>query len=102
MRPYKFHPAAEEEFNRSIDWYNQKQAGIGNDFARNVRECISRIRHNPLSGYVSEHGTRTQLVAAYPYKLVFGEYGGRIWIIAVAHTSRHPRYWHRRMRDIGH
>jgi len=100
VKPYRFHPAADAEFNESVDWYNWKQAGVGNDFARRVREYITRIRRDPSSGYASEHGTRTQLVSGYPYKLVFGYIGGMIWIIAVSHTRRRPKYWHQRMKDV--
>lgn len=30
---YAFHPEAEAEFNGAIDYYEDREAGLGNDFA---------------------------------------------------------------------
>ncbi len=36
-------PAAQEEFDEAVDWYEQKSAGLGVEFLNRVEEALDRI-----------------------------------------------------------
>jgi hypothetical protein len=40
---FSFHPEAEAEFNDAIDYYEDKEGGLGYDFAVEVYVTIQRI-----------------------------------------------------------
>ena len=39
---YSFHPEAEDEFNRAVDYYEEIEPGLGYDFAVEVYSTIQR------------------------------------------------------------
>jgi len=44
---FQFHPAAEEELNQAVDYYNDCQPSLGWDFAREVYFTIQNILAHP-------------------------------------------------------
>ena len=42
-----FHPEAEAEFEAAIDYYEEKEIGLGYDFSIEVHEAISRSASFP-------------------------------------------------------
>jgi len=44
---YSFHPEAEKEFHSAIEYYEERQKGLGRDFAREVLNAIQDIITNP-------------------------------------------------------
>lgn len=100
MKNSEFHPAARREFHRAVDWYNDEKSGLGNRFARLVVQAVRRIERDPLTGSPSDHGTCLLILEKFPYSVVHGSFGATIWIVAVAHHSRHPEYWHHRLSDL--
>ncbi|MGZ8935230.1 MAG: hypothetical protein ACXW04_10040 [Methylobacter sp.] len=58
---FSFHPEAEAEFNEAIDYYEDKERGLGYDFAVEVYATIQRIMAFPkawpvMKNYVSDVG----------------------------------------------
>ncbi len=49
MRFY-FHPDAEAEFDHAVDYYEDRRAGLGLEFAREVYATIARIIRFPNAG----------------------------------------------------
>ncbi len=43
-------PEAEQEFLEAFAWYESKQTGLGQRFARDFGECLHCIVRNPLMG----------------------------------------------------
>lgn len=62
-----------------------------------LREALERVRENPLL-YASEDddGIRACPLRRFPYTLVFVDLDDHIWIAALAHQRRRPRYWAKR------
>lgn len=73
---------------------------MGARFLSVVEHKVRQIERDRQTGYPSEFETRTLLVGRFPYKIVFREFGHRLVILAVAHQSRAPEYWHGRVEDI--
>ena len=42
-----FHPAAEDELNAAVNWYEQRQSGLGLDLTIELRAAIELARDLP-------------------------------------------------------
>ena len=45
----QFHPEAEAEFLGAVDWYEERSAGLGGDFAAEIHAAIQRAVAMPLA-----------------------------------------------------
>jgi hypothetical protein len=95
-------PEAEEEITAGTGWYEQRQPGLGGDFLDEVSSAINSL-HEPgpectlLRGVPAELGVKRKLVRRFPYLVLFIELERTVRVIAVAHASRRPGYWRRRI-----
>jgi hypothetical protein len=64
---YFFHPEAEKEFLEAIDYYEEREAGLGFDFAVEVYTAIGRAVEHPQTWPIID-GERF----ACPQKLILG------------------------------
>jgi hypothetical protein len=92
-------PAAIDEFEGAIDWYDRESPGTGSRFKDAVKTKLVQIRSNPRRWARERDGTRRALLRPFSYAVVFRLNGDVIQIIAHAHTSRRPGYWRKRLRD---
>ena len=93
---FSFHPEAEEEFNRAIDYYEDIEPGLGYDFASEVYSAIRLSAEFPKAWMVLEGEVRRCLVRRFPYGILYSEEGNRIFILAVMNLHRQPTYWKHR------
>ena len=94
---YIFHPDAEAELEAGIAYYEERESGLGLDFAVEVHATVQRILACPLAWPVLE-GVRRALVHRFPYGVLYGYEDSQLYILAVMLLHRHPGYWHRRVR----
>jgi toxin ParE1/3/4 len=97
VKPVTFHPAAQAEFFAAQDFYEQRVEGLGEDFRQEVLAAAEVIRASPRRWPVRVLGTRTYLVHRFPFAVVYLELPKKLWVVAVAHTSRRPSYWKGRL-----
>ena len=93
MMRFYFHPEAEEEFDKAIEYYEECQQGLGLEFAEEVYATITRIIKYPEAWSVMSQNSRRCLVNRFPYGVLYQIKLGMIQIIAVAHLQRRPGYW---------
>ena len=98
---FYFHPDAEAEFNRAVEYYEQLQSGLGIEFAEEIYATITRIIQYPDAWSVLSEHSRRCLVNRFPYGLVYQIKSRSLRIIAVAHLHRRPGYWKERLGRIG-
>ena len=96
MKPIKFHPQAETELAESVDFYNKRIPGLGNELFTIVKIRSQEIQRDPLRRPLRRNGTRKIKLPRFPYFLVYRDEPERILIIAVAHGARRPGYWQHR------
>lgn len=97
-RTIHFLHAAEIEIADAIDWYNQKEPGLGSEFRESIERAIASIDQNPLAyPVVQGSAVRRSLAERFPFLLVFTVDKDAILIIAVFHTSRNPMIWRGRV-----
>ena len=85
-----FHPEAEDEFNKAIDYYEDIEAALGYDFALEVHSTIKRSVEFPKAWAVIEEDIRRCLVRRFPYGILYSEEQDGIFIIAVMNLHREP------------
>lgn len=91
-------PDALVDIEEAARWYDERQSGIGAEFAREVIEAIETVLKNPLS-YRLRHkrkNVRWKLLDRFPYRIVFRITEDLITVVAVIHSVRHDRHWKRR------
>lgn len=94
---YDFHPKAEKEFVASINYYEECQDGLGLEFAQEVSTAIFDIAECSKKWPIFYPGIRRRLINRFPYAILYSEEKEKIYIIAVMHLSRDPKYWNSRL-----
>lgn len=101
-REFDFHPEARAEFVEDVDWYDDREAGVGERFDVSVRAAIDAAVDSPESwavwpGWKREPVVRSKGVSDFPYRVVYFVRDDLLIIVAVAHAKRRPGYWRERV-----
>jgi hypothetical protein len=92
----RFHPEAEVELNDSVDYYDERQEGLGLEFTKEVYAAIESISEFPLAWTPLSLNTRRRLLKRFPYGVVYQPKGDELIIIAVMQLNKKPGYWRHR------
>lgn len=93
IRTVSFFPAARRELNDAVSYYNEQCAGLGFEFAAEVRHTIERINRFPASWTKLSSQTHRCLTHRFPYAVIYHCAGNELFIVAVMHLKRHPDSW---------
>ena len=88
-----FHPEADREFDQAIAYYEEREPGLGLEFAEEVYGAITRIIEFPNAWSRLSRSTRRCLVNRFPYGVCFQVKGNVLHIVAVDHLHQRPGYW---------
>lgn len=88
-----WHPLAKRELFESQDFYEDRATGLGAAFLDSVEAAVTGIRRHSHSGSSVDVSLRRSRVLRFPYSLIYRIEEKRIFILAVAHDKRKPRYW---------
>ena len=94
-RPVIFKPAAVAEMLQAHDWYEQREAGLGDEFLRCVDACIALLQRNPEAYPVMHKQVRMALVRRFPYLVFYTPEANQITVFLIFHAARDPRMWKR-------
>jgi plasmid stabilization system protein ParE len=92
-------PEVEEDLAAACVWYEQRRAGLGEDFLSSVDACCARIRRYPEMYPLVHETYRRALIRRFPYAVFYEYTEGRVTIYAVFHTARNPEKWRRRLSE---
>ena len=67
---FHFHPDAEAEFDRAVEYYEQFQPGLGIEFTEEVYATITRIIQYPDAWSTLSKNSRGCLVSRFPYGVI--------------------------------
>ena len=98
MKPVVYQRLAASELIRSAQFYELRNPTFGEAFLSSIEVTVGKIQRNPTLGKLGPLGTRSWKTARFPFRIVYLEQPDRLWIVAVAHLSRRPDYWIRRLR----
>jgi len=87
-----------DDLQKDIDWYNQKQQGLGSRFFKAVKKQISRIKKTPYSIAIRYDDVRCAKLKRFPFLVHYKIFQDLniIKIIAVLSTHRNPIIWEER------
>jgi plasmid stabilization system protein ParE len=99
---FDFHPEARAEFVANVDWYDEREAGVGARFEAAVREAIDAAVDSPESwatwpDWNREPVVRSRRVTGFPYRVAYFVDGDALVVVAIAHAKRRPGYWRDRL-----
>jgi hypothetical protein len=92
-RKVQFFPAAEVELRDAVAYYNEQYAGLGYEFAAEIRKTIDRINHFPTAWAKLSSRTRRCLANRFPYAVIFQHDADCVFIVAIMHLKREPNSW---------
>ncbi len=98
---YDFLVPASLELQEAVDYYNQRQEGLGNEFAIEVYQSIQRILSHPDLWQKLSSRTRRCMTSRFPYGIVYQKRKDLVLIVAIGHLHRRPYYWRGRLKNIG-
>lgn len=83
---------AEEDMQKSADWYDEQQNGVGERFLSNVILTLRLVEANPLH-YEQKFSKKFRFakVNDFPFVVVFKIKRQLVVINAIFHTSRNPK-----------
>jgi len=94
-----FHPAAESELDLAIDYYEDCQPGLGNDFSLEVLTGIQAIVEYPRGWPTIDDDVRRCLVNRFPFGIVYSiEENDEIFILSIMHLRQNPKHWKKRKK----
>ncbi|OGV81499.1 MAG: plasmid stabilization protein [Lentisphaerae bacterium RIFOXYB12_FULL_65_16] len=93
---YPFHPEAEVEFLKAIDYYEACEEGLGHDFAVEVYSAVERAARYPKAWPRLDEEVRRCQTERFPYGILYAEAADGVFILAVMHLHRDPDYWRHR------
>jgi toxin ParE1/3/4 len=101
MKPITFSVGARLDLLRDVDWYEERQAGLGERFRTAVERRLrslhrARLRSLDVEG-VTVHFC--EVGRPWPYRIVVLELAEAWRVLALAHHRRDPSFWTSRLDD---
>ena len=93
----ELHPQADAEFAAQVEYYEEKEAGLGVQFYREVMAFLDWIAENPSLPRVRKNYRRVNL-KVFPFYIAYVFERDLVWVLAVAHGKKRPGYWMRRQK----
>jgi toxin ParE1/3/4 len=102
-RPFRTELEASAELEKAAVWYESRRPGLGLEFLEAVDATLERIARWPQAArrvprVAADIPARKAPVSNFPYHVAYLETPDSIRILAFAHDSREPGYWHSRIR----
>ena len=93
-------PAADREFAKAVAYHRKKRPGRAPAFVAAIDRAHALISENPHLGAPKGEGTRGYVLDGFEYTIYYVIKPDRIVVAAVAHQSRRPGYWRKRLKSI--
>lgn len=93
---------AETEAQEAARWYEERQAGLGQQFLDALTHALEIIERQPqafsrVSTNDANREVRRCVLQRFPYLIFYEVRAEEALVLAVAHARRRPNYWqHRR------
>jgi|TARA_B100000508_G_scaffold131537_1_gene119753 hypothetical protein len=90
----KIEPEAKLDIQEGIDWYNEKEAGLGRTFHSAVKAHLKKLTTNPFF-QIRYDKARCLPLKKFPYLIHFtiDEKNTRVIVHAILNTAREPKIW---------
>ena len=92
-RTVQFFLPAQKELSDTVAYYNGQCAGLGFEFAAEIRRTVARILQIPSAWTRLSSRTRRCLANRFPYAVIFQYTDTQLFIVSVMHMKREPDSW---------
>ena len=96
-RRVEYHEGAIADVRGAVAWYRKRSPKAAADFIEELNRSVDTIREAPDRWPVGKNNTRRFLLWRFPFTIIYSEQESIVTIWAVAHASRRPEYWARRL-----
>jgi toxin ParE1/3/4 len=93
----EFHPKFDSEYSESFRWYGERSPNAAIEFEAEIKSAIDKIQDAPARWKEEADGSRRFLLRRFPYAIVYLHFPEMIYVVALAHYRRKPRYWRDRL-----
>ena len=94
---YLLHPEAQEELVAAVRYYSEISPGLGGRFFCEMERLMYEVCADPERFCRFDPPARRHFSRDFPYAVIFLEQPVHLWIVAVMHMKRRPRYWRERV-----
>ncbi len=94
---HRFHPDARRELDEAFGYYAGIEIPLGKDFRQRIMAAIDEVCGFPFSYRLRDGGYRRINLARFPYYIPYIVEEEIVFVAAIAHNSRHPEYWKKRL-----
>ena len=77
-------------------WYQSQRSGLELELAASIEATLARITRHPAAYQPVFQEIRRAQVRRFPYAIYYVDGENHIAVLAIMHTSRHPRRWQER------
>ena len=97
MKPHIFHPEADEEYVRAVQYYADIALELGDRFYDEIERLIRDVCAGPERFRRFDPPARRHFSHDFPYAVIFLEKPDCLWIVAVMNMKRRLGYWRKRL-----
>lgn len=95
MTDVQFHPDARSEVLDAATYYEEQADGLGGQFIDEAQRVTGMLAESPGLGspVAGNDVLRRWPLRRFPYYVIYRADEGVLFVLAVAHERRRPRYW---------
>jgi len=82
-----------DELKDAVEYYEDQQNGLGLKLKEEVDYHVTWIFYNSKSPRLRSGGYRRVNLKIFPFYIAYSIKKDVIWIVAIAHGYRKPKYW---------
>ena len=97
MNRVRYHPAAGNDIQTAVDFYDARRRKLGDAFLAVVRASARRLKEKPFLGPPLDGPIRRFVVQRFPYTIVYEPTPEGIYVLAVIHDRQEPDLWKGRL-----
>ena len=94
----EYNPEFFNDLVQAVDWYNDRQIGLGERFFKKVRKGMAKLSTSALLYAVKYDDIRCMRIEKFPYLVHYrvDKQTLTVKVEALFHTSRDPKIWYER------
>lgn len=96
MHEIEFHPDVAIDIKESFDWYQKQADGLGDDFLNELESAYQAVSELPNTWPKFQNNFRRFLLSKFPFSIIYRASNELVYVVAVMHNSRKPKYWLKR------
>ena len=90
---------AQDDVDRAREWYDEQQAGLGDQFFDDVVATFRAIEAMPLRFREVQADVRRASLSRFPYAVYFFVDANIVAILTVVHHRQNPKIWRDRVAE---